>query len=96
MAKEFLQVYGLDYHESFAIIAKVATTGLNLALLEIRNDMSTNLILIMLFLHGRLEEELYLISHQGLEVPVGKICKLSTTLYGLKQLYYLIRELLLL
>lgn len=41
----------------------------------------------MLFLHGFVDEELYLQPPQGLEIPNGMVCKLSKALYGLKQAF---------
>ncbi|RDY05893.1 hypothetical protein CR513_10220, partial [Mucuna pruriens] len=79
--------YGIDYEETFALVAKMkmvrviislaAHFGWNLQQFDVKNA----------FLHGDLEEEVYM------EIPPGfysyseknNVCRLKKVLYGLKQ-----------
>lgn len=85
VAKGYLQVYGLDYNESFAYVAKVVTVRLFFAIVVHNQWIVHQLDINIAFLHGFLEEDLYLVPPLGLEVPQGKVCKLVKALYGLKQ-----------
>ncbi|RDX89226.1 hypothetical protein CR513_29072, partial [Mucuna pruriens] len=80
------ETYGIDYEETFALLAKMNTIrviisltayfGWNLQQFDVKNA----------FLHGDLEEEVYM------EIPPGfyshnknRVCRLKKALYGLKQ-----------
>ncbi|RDY07705.1 hypothetical protein CR513_08152, partial [Mucuna pruriens] len=87
VAKGYTQTCGIDYEETFALVAKMnivkvilslaAHFGWNLQQFDVKND----------FLHGDLEEEVYM------EIPPGfyshneknKVCRLKKALYGFKQ-----------
>ena len=87
VAKGFLQVAGVDFHETFAPVAKFNTIRCILALgaaldLEIHQmDVKTA------FLNGDLEEDIYMSQPQGFEEKGMEhlVCKLKKSLYGLKQ-----------
>ena len=87
MAKGFSQEAGLDYFETFSPVVKpttvrlmlslAATKGWKLKQLDVKND----------FLHGFLEEEVYMSQPQRFvdgDHP-EYVCKLQRSLYGLKQ-----------
>ncbi len=87
VAKGFAQVQGVDFHETFAPVAKFTTIRCILAIgaamdLEIHQmDVKTA------FLNGDLEEDIYMVQPEGF-VHQGKenyVCKLKKSLYGLKQ-----------
>lgn len=86
VAKGFTQTYGIDYTNTFLRVAK-------LNIVRVLLSLATNLDLTLLqldvknvFLHGNLEEEVYM------DIPPGYkfssctklVCKLEKTLYGLK------------
>jgi hypothetical protein len=87
VAKGFKQWYGIDYDDTFSPVIKIATIctilsiviskGWNLCQLDVQN----------VFLHGYLEEEVYMQQPPGYEDPVrpNYVCKLDKALYGLKQ-----------
>ena len=78
MAKGFTQTYGIDYQETFAPVAKMnsirtilscaANLGWSLQQLDVKNA----------FLHGDLEEEVYMDVPPGFssQSTVGKVCRL--------------------
>ena len=56
-------------------VAKACLTVWNIHQLDVNNA----------FLHGRSEEEVYILSSKGYSVPPSKVCKLKKPLYGFKQ-----------
>ena len=89
VAKGFQQVYGLDYHETFAPVAKIKSMKLVLAIaaqfdLELKQlDFDTA------FLNASLTEEVYMEQPDGFQIGgPNLVCKLLKALYGLKQAPY--------
>jgi hypothetical protein len=87
VARGFSQTYGIDYDETFAPVAKMNTVrilvscaanfGWKLHQLDVKNA----------FLHGDLQEEVYMEIPPGFGTSQtkGKVCRLKKSLYGLKQ-----------
>jgi hypothetical protein len=87
VARGYTQTYGIDYDEMFAPIAKMSTVriliscaanfGCPLYQLDVKNA----------FLHGDLQEEVYMEVPPGMAATgnKGKVCRLKKALYGLKQ-----------
>jgi hypothetical protein len=87
VAKGYSQVEGIDFGEIFSPVAKLTSIRFILSIfvsfdLEVEQmDVKTT------FLHGDLEEEIYMKQPEGFVVKGKKelICKLKKSLYGLKQ-----------
>lgn len=87
VAKGFTQSYGIDYEETFALVAKLNYVWVILSLAANLDWPLHQLDIKNAFLNGELEEEVYMNIPLGLETPrtSGKVCKLRKSLYGLKQ-----------
>ena len=84
VAKGFKKKYGIDYEDTFSPVVKIATVRLVLSVavwclrqLDVQN----------VFLHGVLEEEVYMCQPPGFEDVNAPhhVCRLDKAIYGLKQ-----------
>jgi len=93
VAKGFSQRYGIDYLETFALVVKLTSLCIILALAAARNYEIDQTDIKTAYLLGKLEEEIYMEIPECLSVEenIGsgsrkrKVCKLLKGLYGLKQ-----------
>ena len=78
---------GIDYKETFAPVAKMTSIRTLLGLAAVEGLEVHQMDVKMAFLNGDLEEEIYMDQPEGYvsEGEESLICKLSKTLYGLKQ-----------
>jgi hypothetical protein len=87
VAKGFKQRYDIDYEDTFSPVVKAATIRLVLSIAVSRNWSLRQLDVQNTFLHGVLEEEVYMKQSPGFHDAShpGYVCKLDKALYGLKQ-----------
>ena len=89
VAKGFSQIPGVDYNDVFSPVVKYSLIWTFFSIVDM-HDLEFELEQLdvkTVFLHGELEEEIYMDQPEGFIVQ-GKenyVCKLKKSLYGLKQ-----------
>lgn len=87
VVKGFQQKHGIDYSEIFSPVVKITTIRLVLSMVATEDLFLEQLDVKTAFLHGDLEEDIYMHQPEGFVVQgkEGSVCRLKKSLYGLKQ-----------
>ena len=87
VAKGYAQKHGVDYEETFSPVVRFSSIRVPLLFALQHNMHIQQMDVVTAFLHGKLEEEIYVTQPSGYSVK-GKenlVCRLKKSLYGLKQ-----------
>lgn len=79
------QKFRIDHSETFSPVIKMATIRAVIALAASRQWPIHQLDINNAFIHGELNEEVYMKVSYGIPNHDNKVCKLVKSLYGLKQ-----------
>ena len=85
VAKGYSQEYGIDYEETFALVARMKSVCSLLAAVAAKQWLLLQMDAKNAFLNGTLSEEVYMKPPPGTSPPPNKVCLLRRALYGLKQ-----------
>uniref|UniRef100_A0A2N9IR39 Fibronectin type III-like domain-containing protein n=1 Tax=Fagus sylvatica TaxID=28930 RepID=A0A2N9IR39_FAGSY len=85
VAKGFTQTYGLDYTETFSPVAKLNSIRIIISLAANLDWPLHQLDVKNVFLHGDLNETVYMAQPPGFESKGEYVCHLKKSIYGLKQ-----------
>uniref|UniRef100_A0A2N9FGL6 CCHC-type domain-containing protein n=1 Tax=Fagus sylvatica TaxID=28930 RepID=A0A2N9FGL6_FAGSY len=87
VAKGYSQRHGIDYDEVFSPVVRHTSIRAVLALVADQDLELEQLDVKTAFLHGNLEEEIFMEQPEGFKQPSTEnlVCRLKKSLYGLKQ-----------
>lgn len=85
VARGFSQQYLIDYNETFAPVARIASFRFLIAFANQYKLLIHHMDVKTAFLNGELKEEIYMKVPEGISCKKDYVCKLNKALYGLKQ-----------
>ena len=85
VAKGFSQVLGIDYTKTFALVTKMNSIHLTLAIVVAHGWVVHQVDVKSSFLNGDLHKEIYMEQPQGIVQDSTMVCKLKNSIYALKK-----------
>ena len=85
VAKGLSHVQGVDYHETFVLVAKMDSIRLVLAIVASKHWEVHHMDVKSAFIHRYIHELIYMNNPKGYISYPSFVCKLQKSLYGLKQ-----------
>jgi len=87
VAKGYAQIYGIDYEETYSLIAKMTTVRPIIIMVVAKGWSLRQMDVKNVFFHGDLHEEVYMEQPPGYvdQTHPNLVCRLKKVLYGLKQ-----------
>ncbi|KAL0404373.1 UNVERIFIED_CONTAM: Retrovirus-related Pol polyprotein from transposon RE1 [Sesamum radiatum] len=85
IAKGYNQIEGVDFCDSFSPVAKTVTVRIMFTFASAYSLSIHQLDINNAILHGYLDEAVYMTPPKGYDAQSGMVCKLKSSLYGLKQ-----------
>jgi len=89
--KGFKQVFGVDYHNTYAPVAAYNSLRMFISICASIDYEMDNIDVVTAFLHAKLDEEIYIAIPDGYPTKPGQekmVLRLQKSLYGLKQSPY--------
>jgi len=86
VAKGYAQTYGIDYEETYSLVAKMTTVRAIIVMAVAKGWSLHQMDVMNAFLHGDLQEEVYMEQRPGYvdQTHPNLVCKLKKALYSLK------------
>jgi hypothetical protein len=85
VAQGFSQIPGVDFTENFAPVMNDETLRIMLLFMLLTNSESEQIDVETAFLYGELQELIYMMCPEGLEIPDDECVLLTKSIYGLVQ-----------
>ncbi|KAL0321959.1 UNVERIFIED_CONTAM: Retrovirus-related Pol polyprotein from transposon RE1 [Sesamum calycinum] len=85
VANGYNQVEGIDYMDSFSLVAKAVTIRMLLSVAASKNWLLHHVDVNNAFLHRYLEEDIYRQLPKGYHIPHGHVCKLKDLFMALNK-----------
>ncbi|XP_026452189.1 uncharacterized protein LOC113352596 [Papaver somniferum] len=85
VAQGYTQEYGIDYEETSAPVARMVTFRTLIVVVAVQQWNLHQMDVKNAFLHGELQEEVYMQPPPGLPHAPNQVCKLRKAIYGLEQ-----------
>ncbi|GJY29816.1 retrotransposon protein, putative, ty1-copia subclass [Tanacetum coccineum] len=87
VAKGYTQLYGVDYEETFSLVADIRAIRILISIAAYYDYKIWQMDVKTALLNGYLDEDIYIVQPEGFVEPnhPRKVCKLQRSIYGLKQ-----------